>query len=57
MEMRINPLAVWLGAVPSHWEFYRAKYIFAQRNEKGNAIGLQLLSPTQHYGVIPQSLL
>ena len=57
MEMRINPLAVWLGEVPAHWKFYRAKYIFAQRNEKGNSIELQLLSPTQHYGVIPQSLL
>lgn len=57
MEMRINPLAVWLGEVPAHWKFYRAKYIFMQRNEKGNSITLQLLSPTQHYGVIPQSLL
>ena len=31
MKMRINPLAVWLGEVPAHWEFYRAKYIFAHR--------------------------
>lgn len=57
MEMVINPLADWLGEVPSNWHFYRGKYIFAQRNEKGNDIELQLLSPTQHFGVIPQSML
>lgn len=57
MNMSINPLATWLGEVPDHWEFYRGKYIFTQRNEKGNEINLQLLSPTQHFGVIPQSLL
>ena len=32
------------------------KYLFAQRNEKGNS-ALVLLSPTQKYGVIPQSQL
>lgn len=57
MKMIINPLAAWLGEVPEHWEFYRGKYIFTQRNEKGNDIELQLLSPTQHFGVIPQSML
>ena len=57
MEMLINPHADWLGEVPAHWEFYRAKYIFVQRNEKGNNIELQLLSPTQHFGVIPQGVL
>lgn len=45
----------WLGEYPAHWQHYRGKYIFAQRNEKGNCIELQLLSPTQSYGVIPQS--
>ena len=34
----------------------KAKYLFAQRNEKGNS-ALVLLSPTQKYGVIPQSQL
>lgn len=57
MKMTINPLAEWLGEVPSHWEFYKGKYLFAQRNEKGNIIELQLLSPTQHFGVIPQYML
>ena len=57
MEMKINPLASWLGEVPSHWSFYKGKYIFKQRNEKGNSIELQLLSPTQHFGVIPQGVL
>ena len=57
MELRINPLAEWLGEVPSHWKFYKGKYIFTQRNEKGNDIELQLLSPTQHFGVIPQYML
>lgn len=57
MNMIVNPLAEWLGEVPEHWEFYKGKFIFAQRNEKGNDIELQLLSPTQHFGVIPQSML
>ena len=57
MKMTINPLAEWLGEVASHWEFYKGKYLFAQRNEKGNIIELQLLSPTQHFGVIPQYML
>jgi len=48
MNMIVNPLAEWLGEVPEHWEFYKGKFIFAQRNEKGNDIELQLLSPTQH---------
>lgn len=55
--MVVDKRAVWLGEVPEHWEFYRAKYVFTQRNEKGNDIELQLLSPTQHFGVIPQSKL
>ena len=57
MNMIVNPLAEWLGEVPEHWEFYKGKFIFAQRNEKVNDIELQLLSPTQHFGVIPQSML
>lgn len=57
MEMSIDPRAKWLGEVPAHWKFYRGKYVFAQRNTKGNMKTLQLLSPTQHYGVIPQEKL
>ena len=46
----------WLGDQPIHWEDFKGKYIFKQRNERGNQIELQLLSPTQNYGVIPQTL-
>lgn len=46
----------WIGTCPAHWQFLRGKYIFLLRNEKGNVKELQLLSPTQKFGVIPQSL-
>lgn len=46
----------WIGITPLDWRFERGKYMFTQRNMRGNSIELQLLSPTQKYGVIPQSL-
>ena len=46
----------WIGDIPEHWQCVRAKYLFFQRNSKGNRKELQLLSPTQKYGVIPQYL-
>mgnify|MGYP004512696603 CR=1 FL=1 len=46
----------WIGEIPEGWEVIKAKYLFSQRNEKGNPT-LVLLSPTQKYGVIPQSQL
>ncbi len=46
----------WIGKIPEDWSLLKAKYIFIQRNQKGNKISLQLLSPTQKYGVIPQTL-
>lgn len=46
----------WIGIIPASWELYKGKYMFAQRNLRGNTIKLQLLSPTQKYGVIPQSV-
>ena len=46
----------WIGRVPVHWIITKAKYIFTERKEHGNKKTLQLLSPTQKYGVIPQSL-
>ncbi|MCM1511510.1 MAG: restriction endonuclease subunit S [Oxalobacter formigenes] len=46
----------WVGMVPISWEMYRGKYLFVQRNMRGNLIELQLLSPTQKFGVVPQSL-
>ena len=56
----LNPSApmkdskVWYGQIPSEWKELKGKYVFKQRNDRGNSICLQLLSPTQKYGVIPQ---
>ena len=47
----------WIGNTPSDWQFIKGKYIFKQRNSKGNSIYLQLLSPSQKFGVVPQTLL
>ncbi|WP_105304622.1 restriction endonuclease subunit S [Anaerolactibacter massiliensis] len=46
----------WLGIMPVQWALQKGKYLFVQKNDRGNTINLQLLSPTQNYGVIPQSL-
>lgn len=46
----------WIGQIPKEWELRRAKTLFTQRNSKGNGIEV-LLSPTQKYGVVPQSQL
>ena len=45
----------WIGEIPANWQVVRGKTVFRQRNEKGNNVCLQLLSPTQKYGVIPQA--
>lgn len=56
----LNPSApmkdskVWYGKIPSEWKELKGKYVFKQRNDRGNNVCLQLLSPTQKYGVIPQ---
>lgn len=46
----------WVGTIPASWKMKKGKYLFEQRNLRGNLIELQLLSPTQKYGVIPQLL-
>lgn len=46
----------WIGEIPEDWEIIKGKILFKQRNERGNNVELQLLSPTQSYGVIPQNL-
>ena len=46
----------WLGSIPSDWSLVKAKYVFTEEKGKGNQINTELLSPTQKYGVIPQSL-
>lgn len=47
----------WVGECPEHWEFVRGRYLFKQRNTKGNLKNLELLSPSQKFGVVPQTLL
>lgn len=46
----------WIGDIPNKWEIKKGKYVFVERFSNGNNICLQLLSPTQKYGVIPQKL-
>lgn len=45
----------WIGYIPDDWEVRKGKFLFKQRNSRGNTKKLELLSPTQKYGVIPQS--
>ncbi len=47
----------WIDALPDHWMLEKGKYAFTLRRTKGNLYNLELLSPTQKYGVIPQSQL
>ena len=47
----------WIDKIPMHWVLEKAKYAFELRRTKGNLKNLELLSPTQKYGVIPQSQL
>lgn len=53
-DVPMKDSAVWFGKIPNSWTFVKGKYVFTQRNTRGNNIALQLLSPTQKYGVIPQ---
>lgn len=46
----------WIGTIPDEWTIRKGKYMFAQRSFRGNSVELQLLSPTQKFGVIPQAL-
>ncbi len=46
----------WIGKIPESWNMQRGKYLFRQKNDRGNMRSLVLLSPTQNYGVIPQDL-
>ena len=46
----------WLGALPVGWNMKRGKYLFCESSRKGGS-DLTLLSPTQAYGVVPQSQL
>jgi len=44
----------WIGRIPESWQVLRGKYLFSESHKKGGS-DLTLLSPTQAYGVIPQS--
>ena len=46
----------WITEIPSSWTLRKAKYLFSQRQSKGNSTELQLLTPSQQFGVIPQRL-
>lgn len=54
LEMKASGIE-WVGNIPSSWSVLKGKYMFAQRSLRGNSIELQLLSPTQKFGVIPQT--
>lgn len=54
VPMKDSP--VWFDKIPIAWAVVKGKYVFTQRNNRGNNITLQLLSPTQKYGVIPQEM-
>ena len=47
----------WAEIIPAHWEIDKGKFRFELRRTKGNPRNLELMSPTQKYGVIPQSQL
>ena len=52
-EMKDSGIS-WVGEIPKEWQTLKSKFIFKQRNTRGNNICIRLLSPTQKYGVIPQ---
>lgn len=45
----------WLGEIPSHWQVWNSKWLFASRKEKAQENDEQLTA-SQKYGVIPQKL-
>lgn len=47
----------WADTIPAHWNIEKGKYHFELRKTKGNPHNLELMSPSQKYGVIPQSQL
>lgn len=56
MRQMKNSGIEWIGDIPDNWMLIKGKYLFKQRFEKGNKNCLQLLSPTQNFGVIPQDV-
>lgn len=56
MGKMIDSNIEWLGEIPAGWRLVKAKYLFQEEKARGNGNCVQLLSPTQKYGVIPQAL-
>ena len=56
MDRMIDSNIEWLGIIPANWSIIKAKYLFEEEKARGNSNSIQLLSPTQKYGVIPQAL-
>lgn len=56
MGKMIDSNIEWLGEIPAGWRLVKAKYLFQEEKARGNGNSVQLLSPTQKYGVIPQAL-
>lgn len=46
----------WIGRIPCGWSVKKARWLFRERNEKGNPINIQLLTPSQKHGVLPQKI-
>ena len=55
VEMKDSEIE-WIGEIPKEWKVVKGKNIFKERKMKGNENNLELLSPTQKFGVIPQRL-
>lgn len=47
-------MAEWFGNIPNNWRVKKAKFLFIERKEKGNELNLEILTPSQKFGVIPQ---
>lgn len=45
---------IWFGKIPNDWKTIKAKFLFSERCEKGNYINLEILTPSQKFGVLPQ---
>lgn len=45
----------WIGKIPEDWNVKKAKEFFSERKSKGNQYSLEILTPSQKYGVIPQT--
>ena len=47
----------WIGSIPSHWELWRCKYLFSERDERSLEGKEQHLSMSQKYGLVPDTQL